>query len=129
MGYNMKILRYIVLFLFLALSIFSIVINVLNVYYNYYNDTSVKNMCIGIICSMILLSVSLDLILGYIKSDLIARDIKRCDINNKLAIIRDRTEEILNAEKRGEPLSYDSAISIISNATDIIEVLVKDNYL
>ena len=123
----MKILRYIVLFLFLALSIFSIVINVLNAYY--YNDTSVKNMCIGIICSMILLSVSLDLILGYIKSDLIARDIKRCDINNKLAIIRDRTEEILNAEKRGEPLSYDSAISIISNATDIIEVLVKDNYL
>ena len=127
MGYNMKILRYIVLFLFIALSIFSIVINVLNAYY--YNDTSVKNMCIGIICSMILLSVSLDLILGYIKSDLIARDIKRCDINNKLAIIRDRTEEILNAEKRGEPLSYDSAISIISNATDIIEVLVKDNYL
>ena len=127
MGYNMKILRYIVLFLFLALSIFSIVINVLNAYY--YNDISVKNMCIGIICSMILLSVSLDLILGYIKSDLIARDIKRCDINNKLAIIRDRSEEILNAEKRGEPLSYDSAISIISNATDIIEVLVKDNYL
>ena len=127
MGYNMKILRYIVLFLFLTLSIFSIVMNVLNVYY--YNDTSVKNMCIGIICSMILLSVSLDLIIGYIKSDLIARDIKRCDINNKLAIIRDRTEEILNAEKRGEPLSYDSAISIISNATDIIEVLVKDNYL
>lgn len=122
----MKILKYIALFLFLMISICAIVLNILNVYRS--GDEDNIRTCLGLVCSMVLLSVSLDLIIGYAKSDLISKDIRKCDINNKLTIIRERTEEIINAEKRGEPLSYDAAISIISNATDVIEVLVKDKY-